>query len=168
MENKYEFYFDKKLTKKKLIKNSLIFAAFTTASAIILINLKSVQLTEVMISLAPIAPLYLTIRTWLAYKYTGPVIIVYPKYISLINMNYLFNFIEKNIQIDEIKTIGTDIKMKGDRVLSESLSFKMINDEKYLFPIDLFEINHLEIYNKIKELNPDAKLFNVGEFVYDA
>jgi len=83
-------------------------------------------------------------------------------------MNYLFNFIEKNIQIDEIKTIGTDIKMKGDRVLSESLSFKMINDEKYLFPIDLFEINHLEIYNKIKELNPDAKLFNVGEFVYDA
>jgi len=162
MENKFEFYFDKKLVKKMLIKNALIFTSYTILSVVILLNLKSVPLTEVFISLGPVFLLYVTIRTWLQYKYNGPVIIVSPQYLIMKSMNYFLNFTDKEIKIEEIKTIGTNIKMKGNRVVSESLSFKMINEKQHTFPIDFFEISHVEIYNKIKELNPAVKLFNIG------
>jgi len=167
MKNQYEFFYNKEKTKKKLIKNILIFLASSIFLVIIFLNLQSVTFTIISLSFVPVILLYVVLKTWLQYNYTKPLILIDQKQLIFSKMNLLLNFTETILNIDEIKTIGTDVKMKGERVISESLSLKMINSEKFNFQIDVFDLTHNDLFRIIKELNPEAKLLNIGEFVYE-
>lgn len=167
MKSQYEFYFDKEKTKKKLTKNALILLAALLLNFFVFFYLKSTLLTLISMAFVPVFFLYFSLRAWTEYNYTEPIILVDRSKIVLKKMNFLLKFIEIEIKIEDIKTIGTDIRMKGDSIVSEALSLIMNNSDKLKFQINEFELNHNDLYKIIKELNPTSNILNVGEFAYD-
>jgi hypothetical protein len=167
MKMEQEFCFNKEKTKRKLIKNIIILIITISAYFLVFYNLPSVLITLVSLAALPVFCSYLTLKSWKEFNYTEPVLKINKNYLVFKKLNYILNYTDTEIKIDEIKSIGKDTKMNGQFVQSELLCLKMLNSDKYIFDIEILGLSHNDLFKLIKELKPEAKLLNIGELVHD-
>ena len=111
--------------------------------------------------------LHQILRLLKEYNFHEPALIVRQNSIVFRVINNFFKIIETEIRIDEIKSIGTDKKMDGERVKYKLLNIRLINSKEHRFNIDAFGLTHDDMIKLIMDLNPDAKILNIGEFEFD-
>ncbi|MFN8258969.1 MAG: hypothetical protein U0W24_24990 [Bacteroidales bacterium] len=165
--NQKDFYPDKKIIEKRLLKILLYFVLTLGGYLFVLYSFKSVLFTQIALALAPLGAIYLTLQEWLKYKSTDPSFSVCPDKLVLKRLNFLLQFNFTEIPFEEIKSIGTDKRMNGNNVESENMCIKLLNGRTILFNVSEFGITHEEVYKAIKEFKPDSKILNIGNFEYD-
>jgi hypothetical protein len=162
MKEQYEFYYSKDETLKKLIKNILYFILSLLFYFLMVLNQKSELFTQIALAAVPVYFLYISLKVWKEYKFSVAALIINKQSLHFRKLNLLLKMKIKEIQIDEIKKIAKETKIRGNSVQTKLLSLEMLNSDILTFDIKAFGLSPDELYRIIKEMNPEAKLLNVG------
>jgi hypothetical protein len=167
MKKQHEFFFNKENVKKVLMRNAGILILILILLLFLILRKMLNPFMLIFILPGILFMFYMTLKSWKQLNFSDPTLLVDDKKLIFNTIDYYLNFIETEIKIDDIKSIGTNIKMDREVVVSRMLVLKMLNSAEFTFNIELLGLTHDDMFKLIKELRPDAKLLNIGDFAYD-